>query len=96
VLLLAIVAAATLALWRGGRDGIIDHPCQLRPRKTLPVLCTIMLPSTPEQDGRDQSSRRRAALASLGLLALFGSLVIAERLGVLGLLAAGLPAGNTG
>jgi hypothetical protein len=96
VLLLAIVAAATLALWRGGRDGIIDHPCQLRPRKTLPVLCTIMLPATPEQDGRDQSSRRRAALASLGLLAVFGSLVIAERLGVLGLLAAGLPAGNTG
>jgi hypothetical protein len=32
----------------------------------------------------------------LGLLAVFGSLVIAERLGVLGLLAAGLPAGNTG
>lgn len=95
VMLLASLAAAALALWRGQHDGIIDHPSQL-PSAVLPVLCTIALPATPEREQREHASRQRAALACLGLLALFAGLAIADRVGVLASLRAGLPAGPAG
>jgi hypothetical protein len=96
VLPLAAAAGAALAAWRGRRDGIIDHPCQLRQRVQLPVLCTIDLPASPGQAERERVSRKRTALAGLGLLGLFASLVAAERAGALAAVRQGLLAGWPG
>ena len=96
VLLLAAAAGAALAAWRGRRDGIIDHPSQLRQRVRLPVLCAIDLPAAPGHTQRERASRHRAALAGLGLLGLFAGLVAADRAGALAALRQGLLAGWPG
>ena len=96
VLLLAAAAGAACAVSRGGRDGIIDHPSQLRSRPALPVLCVIELPVPVAQAQRERASTRRAALAGLGLLGLFAVLVAAERCGVLAALRHGLAGDGAG
>jgi hypothetical protein len=96
VLLLAAAAGVALAAWRGRRDGIIDHPSQLRHGLRLPVLCTIDLPASPGAAQRERASRGRAALAGLGLLGLCASLVAADRAGALAAMGQGLLAGWPG
>ena len=81
----------------GQRDGIIDHPVPAaQPRTPLPVLCTIDLPVPRRQAQRARASRQRAALAGLGLVGLFASLVAADRLGALAALRHGLAGGWPG
>jgi hypothetical protein len=83
VLALAVVAGAVVAVWRGQHDGIIDHPSRLPPRTVLPLLCSIALPGRFGRQRRARAGPRRAALAALGLLGLFVTLVVADRFGAL-------------
>ena len=78
VLIVGLAAAAVTACWRARRDGIIDHPAQLRHRPGLPLLATIAVPIPPERQRQARRSRLGLALAWLALLALFGGIVAAD------------------
>jgi hypothetical protein len=78
VLIVGLAAAAVTACWRARRDGIVDHPAQLRHRPVLPLLGTIAVPMPPERQRQARRSRLGLALAWLALLGLLGGVVAAD------------------
>jgi hypothetical protein len=78
VLILGLAAAAISACWRARRDGIVDHPAQLRHRPGLPLLGTIAVPMPPERQRQAHRGRLGLAIAWLALLGLLGGVVAAE------------------
>ncbi len=83
----AIVVGAAVAAWRGRLDGVIDDPGQLERRFQLPVLGTLATPGTAGQHRQRHRTQAGFGLACLGLLGLFGGLLTAEALELLGPLA---------
>ena len=79
----AIAAGGAAAVWRGQRDRIVDDAMQLQRRFGLAVIGSIATRATEHERRREQLARRNLGLACLGLLGLFGSLVMAEALELL-------------